>query len=139
MSTPRLAARVADVRAIGPGRLDAYALAFDKPGRDGTGKANVRPSPGSRVDGVVWEIAAESMIVLDGFEPGYERARLGIQLAGRAPLTAWTYLYTRPPVIQAPSPEYVGHLLAGAREHALPNDLVARLEALTRSTRRAAR
>ncbi len=130
MSTARLAARVEGVRALGAGRLHDYELVFDKPGRDGTAKANVRPASGAVVHGVVWEIETTAIAVLDRFEPGYERSRLEIRLHESSILSAWTYVYSRDRVDVRPSREYLDHLIEGAREHALPRDLLATLETI---------
>jgi hypothetical protein len=132
MSTARLVARVQGVRAVGAGRLHDHRLVFDKPGRDGTAKANVRPASGAIVHGVVWEIEAAEITVLDRFEPGYERSRLEIRLDESATLSAWTYVYSRERVDSSPSRDYVDHLIEGAREHALPGDLLAYLETIHR-------
>lgn len=130
MSRARLAARIDGMRHHAVGQLHDFDLAFDKPGKDGTGKANVRPSHGARVHGVVWQIEAPALSTLDRFEPGYARHEFEIAIEARPTIVAWTYVYTGVTSDAAPSVEYVQHLLAGAREHALPRDLVVSLEAL---------
>ena len=131
MSTARLAARVREIRALGVGRLHDHELVFDKPGRDGTAKANVRPAGGRLVHGVVWEIGSDSLSALDRFEPGYIRHELEIVVTGLPRLSAWTYVYAGEASDAAASIEYVRHLLDGAREHGLPVEVLAGLEAHT--------
>ena len=43
MSSARLAARLGPTRCLGRAVLDHFALAWNKPGLDGSGKANLRP------------------------------------------------------------------------------------------------
>ena len=129
MSGARLHARIEGARALDVGILQDHALVFDKPGRDGTAKANVRRRPGAVVHGVVWEIEVGALAVLDRFEPGYGRHPLEISLADTTLASVWTYVYAPDGVAQSPSPEYVRHLIDGALEHGLPGDLVTHLEA----------
>ena len=130
MSTARLAARVEGVRVVGVGRLHHHELVFDKPGRDGTAKANVRRAAAAVVHGVVWEIEAAALEVLDGFERGYERSALDIVTGRRKAVVAWTYVYRGAADLSSPSDAYVRHLLDGAREHGLPGDFFTHLEKL---------
>jgi gamma-glutamylcyclotransferase len=129
MSSSRLSARVDGSRPHAQGRLHDFDLVFDKPGKDGTGKANVRPQPGARVHGVVWEIDRLALTTLDHFEPGYTRRGLEIVIENRSPVVAWTYVYSGVATAAGPSDEYLRHLVEGAVEHALPEHLVTRLEA----------
>ena len=131
MSTARLAARVSDPVTVGSAHLIDWQLAFNKPGRDGTGKANLVPAAGARVWGVAWTLPEDAWPVLDGFEPDYERSVLRLlQPDGRA-LHAHVYLYACPadtPSIR-PSRDYLDHLLAGATEHGLPEEYIAKIRA----------
>jgi len=130
MSSARLAARIEGVRLLATGRLHDHSLVFDKPGRDGTAKANVRPAPGTCVHGVVWELEPKALVTLDRFEGGYERHELEIVAEASERLVAWTYVYRGVIDRGAPSNDYVRHLLDGAREHALPVDLHDWLESI---------
>ena len=121
MSRSRLLSRVAAARSVGRARIDGWRLRFDKPGRDGTGKANLVEEPEAHAWGVVYEIAAAEWLVLDRFEPGYRRARLRVARAERT-LVVQSYLFTRLPHTPRvpPTKEYLEHLLEGASEHRLP-------------------
>ena len=79
MSSNRLRARVPEARTIGRAHLNGWRLAFNKPGRDGTGKANLVASAHSTSWGALYEIPSEAWEQLDSFEPGYERARFGFE------------------------------------------------------------
>ncbi len=147
MSSARLSSRVASARAQGVVHLRGWCLAFDKPGRDGTGKANLVREPGALVWGVAYTLDPAEWEILDGFEPGYRRFPVRCERAGGGPLPAVTYRFERseraardegrgrsergraaPP--PGPSAEYLGHLVAGAQEHGLPADYRSRLEGL---------
>lgn len=125
----RMLERVPSALARGPARLDGRRLVFDKAGRDGTGKANLRPETGGCVWGVLYALDPAHWPALDACESGYERVEVGVTLAAR-PEQAWTYvseLVTDEPV---PSRSYKRFLVEGAREHGLPAHWVALLEAL---------
>jgi hypothetical protein len=124
-------ARVPAARAHGVGCAAGFRLVFDKPGADGTGRANLEPDPGGLVWGVVWELPGAAWAILDGFEPGYARREIELTCGG-AGLRAQTYVATL--LAEAPlevSAEYRRLVLEGAREHGLPEDHVARIAALT--------
>lgn len=144
MSTPRLRARLADSRPLGRAFVDDWQLAFNKPGRDGTRKANLVPSVGARAWGVLFEIPRDAWSVLDAFEPGYTRHAFRFERPTREPLMAQAYVYSPAPTTAldaapiptpktaqgsalpgAPSAAYLAHVLAGAREHALPESHIA--------------
>jgi gamma-glutamylcyclotransferase (GGCT)/AIG2-like uncharacterized protein YtfP len=128
MSRRRLASRIAGTRSLGRARVDGWRLRFDKPGRDGTGKANLVEEPAAHAWGVIYELPATEWAVLDRFEPGYRRQALRVAIDARS-VEAQAYLFTTrigaPP--SAPNPEYLAHLLEGAREHELPVAHVERI------------
>lgn len=129
LHSTRMRERVPSARARGAARLDGRRLALDKPGRDGTAKANLREEPEAHVWGVVWVLDAAHWPALDACEGGYERIEVTVSLAG-ASTRAATYasqLVTDDPV---PSRTYKRFLVEGAREHGLPPHWVALLEAL---------
>jgi cation transport regulator ChaC len=131
MSSARFAARVSDAEALGRAQVIDWRLAFNKPGRDGTGKANLVPTAGARTWGVAWTLPEDAWRVLDGFEPDYERAVLPLRRADGRELHAHVYLYACPadtPSIP-PSRDYVDHLVSGATEHGLPEEYIAKIRA----------
>jgi gamma-glutamylcyclotransferase (GGCT)/AIG2-like uncharacterized protein YtfP len=140
MSSARLRARVSDARAIGAARLPGFGLVFDKPGRDGTAKANLQPARGAVAHGVLWEMEAEALSRLDDFEPGYTRRLHLVEAPSSstmgARIEAWAYLHPGSDLETSPSPAYLRHLLDGVREHALPSEMRHRLEALLRAAGR---
>jgi len=129
LCSPRMRERVPSAQSRGVARLDGRRLALDKPGRDGTAKANLRPEAGSSVWGVVYALHREHWSALDACERGYRRIEVSVSLGG-APIAVATYaseLQTDDPV---PSRAYKRFLVEGAREHGLPAHWVALLEAL---------
>ena len=125
----RMRERVPSAAARGVARLDGHRLALDKPGRDGTAKANLRPASGVSVWGVVWALDAAHWPALDACERGYRRIEVTVRL-GDVETAAATYaseLCTESPF---PSRAYKRFLVEGAREHGLPPHWVDLLEAL---------
>lgn len=120
MSRERLAARVAEPVTLGTARLAGMRLACNKPGRDGSGKANIVRDPDSHVWGVVYGLRWVDLDALDGFEPGYAREIHRVLRGDGTPFDAHTYrwLPTDPPL--APAAWYRDLILEGAREHGLP-------------------
>jgi hypothetical protein len=63
LSHDRLAGRGVRPRPVARARLHGWESFFNE-----RGKANVRPSIGGWVDGAVWQVTADELAVLDGFE-----------------------------------------------------------------------
>ena len=128
MSRARLIGRVPGAEHVGVARCDGYALRFDKPGRDGSAKANLAPAPDGVVWGVVWRIAAADWARLDACEPGYLRVLVAVGLGDEGlgdegvRRQAHAYVYRGPAIAVPPLRAYLDHLLEGAREHGLPED-----------------
>ena len=129
LSSARLLARVPSARARGAARLDGFALRLDKPGADGSGKANLLATPGALVWGVVYQLDPSDWPALDACEPGYERTAVRVALDG-APLAAQTYCSPLYGPGLAAFRWYHRHLVDGAREHGLPEEWIALIEAL---------
>ncbi len=128
MSTKRLCGRIPAAAPVGRARLDGMRLAFNKPGRDRSGKANLVPTPGSLVWGVLFEIARADWATLDRFETGYERVLQRVELPDGRQLDAHAYLWRAATADLQPLDWYRAFLLEGAREHGLPDDYIALLE-----------
>ena len=127
MSSARLLARVGAARAMGPVHVCDWRLVFNKPGSDGTGKANLVSELGARSWGVAYEIAGSEWERLDSFETGYERALFRLERSDGSSIEAQAYLFFFLEGTRAlpPSPDYLAHLLTGALEHGLPADYIA--------------
>ncbi len=121
-------------RAWRAAALDDHALVFDLavgPGERGV--ANLREETGARVWGVAWEIDAEAAGWLDrteGVHRGFYLRKPVTLVTDDGPLAAFTYQSGRGQPGRKPSRRYLGLLLAGARQHGLPEAWVAGLRAL---------
>ena len=115
--------------------LDDWALRFDLPvGSGERGVANLRSEPGARTWGVCWQIPraqAEHLDRTEGVPRGaYRRQAVEVETREGVRLAAFTYCSERGVAGRKPSRRYLGLLLAGAREHGLPDEWVAFLRGL---------
>ncbi|MCP5055971.1 MAG: gamma-glutamylcyclotransferase [bacterium] len=134
LSAARLQARVLTAEPAGTARLEGHRLVCDKPGRDGSAKANLVTDPAGHVWGALYLLEARHLATLDRFEGGYERLVVSVEshVDGRAAgfrdaLTYRSDLRTADPI---PFDWYRQLILDGARDHGLPAAWLARLEAL---------
>ena len=109
--------------------LPDYLLTFDKQSSDG-GKANIRFSSGNNVEGVLYFVREQDLLVLDEYEgvaeEQYKRKELEVQdrVGHRMPAIAYIALNTGPEF--RPTREYLNYMLEG--EHLLSPKYVTRLE-----------
>jgi hypothetical protein len=143
MSTPRLRKRAPSAQAKGIGYIDGYDLRFHKRSTDGSGKADAFRTGrvGDRVWGVVFELSDADFQALDkaeGAGQGYQRVSLdvstprGCLIPGASVVPACAYLATACAIDTSVQPYtwYKRYVVAGAREHPLPDDYVAKLESV---------
>ncbi|WP_176085038.1 gamma-glutamylcyclotransferase family protein [Martelella sp. HB161492] len=132
----RLMRRCPSARMLSAARLDDFGLAFDKSGRDRSGKATILPVAGQAVFGVVFSLDPADRPALDAAEGrgrGYDciEAIVVTPLDGGPPLGAMTYM--APPAYRdaalKPFDWYRGLVVAGAHQNALPADYRACLAA----------
>jgi len=131
MSSLRLRERIPSARSLGAAQLAGWRLAPNKPGRDGTGKANLVADANTLVWGVLYELGPADWPTLDRYEPGYIRISQSLVESGELTRRAEVYVFERPGPDLPMHDWYREHLVEGAREHALPADYVAALECLT--------
>ena len=96
----RLTARAPSARYGSIARLSGHEFRFHKQGRDGSGKANAYRT-GSSVDavwGVLVELEAGDMAILDRFEPRYERVLVDVETTDQHTRPALSY-FARPHAI----------------------------------------
>jgi gamma-glutamylcyclotransferase len=111
-------------------RLDNYRVVFNMHGGDGQVYANIM-SPGDGVLGVVYCCTPETLRKLDAYEEGYERRHVEVVLENGDKLEAVTY-FAKPAHVgdcSQPSADYLQRILAGARQHGLPEAYIRGLEA----------
>jgi hypothetical protein len=115
-------------------RLDGYRLVFDLPvGPGERGVANLAADAAASIHGVLHLITADEFERLDrseGVGRGYYR-RTAVEVFDRdgERVAAWTYVSPHGVRGRKPSARYMGLLIEGALEHALPD---AYLEELRR-------
>jgi cation transport regulator ChaC len=119
---------------VGAARLRDHRLAFSRPWAawDGGGVADIQPSPGSVVEGVVWEITAAHRDALDQYEEyptAYTRKDVVVETLEGRTATAFAY-FARPMGTYRPGRRYLQSLIDGAGAHGLSPEYVASLEAI---------
>ena len=114
---PRMRSVCPSARVVSTTSLEGWTLRYDKPSRDGSAKANIRPDPAVAVPGVIYEIEDGERQELDSAAPGYA-ARI-FDVAGDRALS---YIYQGPSFAGRPFDWYVATVEAGAREHGLDPD-----------------
>lgn len=125
--------RCPSARAVGVAELPGYELRWHKKSRDGSGKCDITRSdqPGASVFGVLFEIARSEKIALDkaeGLGSGYGEMQVQVLLgADRRTVNAYAATEIDPTV--KPYTWYRAFVVAGAKEHGLPAEYIARLEA----------
>ena len=133
MLTERLRARCPSAQPIGTAVAHNYDIQFKKESRDGSGKATLVETEGSAVQGVLFRINKTESGDLDIAEGvrdgGYERKNNFQVTHENNEITVTTYI--------APTDKhksglplydwYFALVIAGARQHKLPNEYVDRL------------
>ena len=120
--------------ACRPATLADYRLVFTLPiGPGERGVANVEPAPGESICGVLYLLSAEDCARLDrteGVPRFYQRHTVEVLASGGERIPSYTYRSEFRAEGRKPSARYLGLLLDGCREHCLPAEWVAWLEAL---------
>lgn len=124
--------RVPSARVVGVGWIQGYSLTFDKCSDDGSGKCDAELSPDldTCVYGVVYELPSTEKQVLDRVEAlghGYEEKTVEVNISGRT-VSAVMYYATEKDRSRRPYHWYKSYVLAGAIEHALPEEYIASIK-----------
>ena len=134
MCSSRLQARTPSAARLGIGQLKGYVLRWHKTGADGSGKCDVVHTgrDSDAVWGVLYTLDAAKKPDLDKAEAlgiGYSERCAAIQIRDRT-VEAWFYVAidTTPDLI--PYDWYKAFVVEGAREHRLPLDYIAALDAV---------
>lgn len=112
-----------------PGVLRDYECLFAVPGLPWIepGFLTVRQAPGDLVHGVLYEMSADDLQALDGYESEQVRFVVSIE-TGSGTYEATTYRSKRFVPGLKPSRRYKRLVVQGARDHGLPEDWIARFE-----------
>lgn len=126
----RLLARCPNSKYAGRATLVSYRLTFGKLSKDGSGKCTIKPDPNSNVEGIVWNILETEMYSLDqseGLGSGYKHCAVVIKKIDGVIQEAQTYCATHCKSGMQPYDWYLALVIAGAKQHSLPDDYIARL------------
>jgi hypothetical protein len=133
MSSSQLRAWDTPHRALGAAELPDHRLAFLRRSvRWKAGAADIVPTEGESVWGVLWELpfGAAELDVKESAGVGYRRRSVEVVHEGE-PVTAMAYeVIDKAPREVRPRPEYVQLMVDGAREHGLPDAWLRRLKAM---------
>lgn len=130
MSSVRLRKRLPDAHSRGRGCLPGWRFVCNKSGLDGSAKANLRRDPAGTVWGVVYELPRTDLERLDAIEGGYDRIEVDVLRDDGRPVRCQSYASPRLTADPRPFDWYKALIVVGAKEHGLPTDYVAMLEAL---------
>lgn len=133
MLLARLRARCPSAEPTGAAELTGYELNWHKQSKDGSGKCSIAQSNNSCVFGVLYQIADTDKRTLDraeGLGHGYDEVCVQISIEGKC-LTAITYQATDIDESLKPYSWYQALVIAGAKEHSLPEGYVERLHFMT--------
>ena len=127
--------RTGEIRRARHSRLPGYRFAFNKLGKNGSGKANIIPDEASEVWGVVYRCSQDTMRTLDRYEgvpDQYVRHIVRVVLDSGEELDAAAYIARAERVREGlnPDPGYLAHILTGARHHQLPTDYIKMIKGL---------
>ena len=133
MLLARLRERVPSARMLSVATLPGHELRWHKLGQDGSGKCDVLPvnDPRAAVIGVLFELALSDKPRLDAAEDlgvSYSEKEVEVRTAA-GPLRAWVYQAIRVDPAAVPFDWYKAIVIAGAREHGLPQPYIDRLDA----------
>jgi hypothetical protein len=136
MNRAQMLSRVGNILEEHNAHLPNFELRFNKKVRGGTAGANVQPSPGKTVYGVLYKIDESTFRSLDRYEgvPEHYR-RIEIQVtpdvtpaatagsppaAVKQPVPAQVYIASKIEKGLRPSAQYLKAILDGAGEHSFP-------------------
>ena len=96
--------------------LPDYEMIFNKHSNDG-GKANIISSPGNIVEGILYSVNEEDLLILDKFEgvssKQYKRYEIEVRDNNKNSITAVTYKALNTGKVSAPTEEYLNYILEG--------------------------
>ena len=115
-------------------RLANHRLTFQRLADGGPAFANIL-SPGDGVLGVVYRCSSADLETLDRYERGYERQAVVVTDCEGEVLAALAYVVkpTSGTTVGRPSVEYLNKIIAGARQHGLPEPYIDEIAAIASS------
>jgi len=96
--------------------LPDYEMAFNKHSNDG-GKANIMYSPGDLVEGILYSVNEEDLLILDKYEgvaaKQYKRYDVEVRNNNKNYIAAVAYKALNTGNVYAPTEEYLNYILEG--------------------------
>jgi len=96
--------------------LPDHEMIFNKHSNDG-GKANIMYSPGNLVEGVLYSVNDEDLLILDKYEgvssKQYKRYEIEVQDNNKNSIPAVAYKALNTGKVSAPTEEYLNYILKG--------------------------
>ena len=132
MPTARIRARCPSAAAVGIAELSGHELRWHKRSIDGSGKCDVVTSDAhdACVFGVIYEIAQSERAKLDAVEGnGYEAVQTEVHCGARSLTTTLYRAKAADPTLR-PYSWYRDLVIAGAKEHGLPEFYLSALQAV---------
>ena len=96
--------------------LKDYEMVFNKHSNDG-GKANIMSSPGHIVEGILYSVNEEDLLILDKYEgvsaKQYKRYDIEVRYNNKNSIAAVAYKALNTGKVYAPTEEYLNYILEG--------------------------
>ena len=96
--------------------LPDYEMIFNKHSNDG-GKANIMSSPGNIVEGILYFVKEEDLLILDKYEgvssKQYKRYEIEVRDNNKNSIPAVAYKALNTGKVSAPTEEYLNYILEG--------------------------
>ena len=96
--------------------LPDYEMIFNKHSNDG-GKANIMSSPGNIVEGILYSVTEEDLLILDKYEgvatEQYKRYDIKVRDNNKKSISAVAYKALNTGKLFAPTEEYLNYILEG--------------------------
>ena len=96
--------------------LPDYEMVFNKHSNDG-GKANIMYSPGDHVEGILYSVNEEDLLILDKFEgvaaKQYKRYEIEVRNHNKNSIAAVAYKALNTGKVFSPTEEYLNYILEG--------------------------
>ena len=98
--------------------LPDYEMIFNKHSNDG-GKANIMYSPGDLVEGILYSVNEEDLLILDEYEgvtaKQYKRYDIEVRNHNKNSIAAVAYKALNTGKVSAPTEEYLNYILEGKK------------------------
>jgi gamma-glutamylcyclotransferase len=131
MNRAQMLARTGKILEEHNASLPNFEVRFNKKVRGGTAGANIQPSSGKTVHGVLYKIEEGSMRSLDRYEgvpDHYRRIEVQVTPEGGQPVPAQIYIAQKVEKGLRPSAPYLQAMLDGAGEHNLPASYIGEIK-----------